>query len=75
MVKRKGGLSAIQEHNITKAKLIYDEIDRNSAFEGFAAKDRSFMNITFNLTEGVDCAVFDEMWNAGNISGLKGAAL
>ncbi len=72
-LKEKGGISAIQEHNITKAKLIYDEIDRNTAFEGFAAKeDRSFMNATFNLAEGVDGAAFDEMWNAANISGLKG---
>ncbi len=72
-LKEKGGISAIQEHNITKAKLIYDEIDRNTAFEGFAAKeDRSYMNATFNLAEGVDGAAFDEMWNAANISGLKG---
>ena len=72
-LKEKGGVSAIQEHNITKAKLIYDEIDRNSAFVGFAAKeDRSFMNATFNLAEGVDGTAFDEMWNAANISGLKG---
>ena len=72
-LKEKGGVSAIQEHNITKAKLIYDEIDRNSAFEGFAAKDdRSYMNATFNLVEGVDGTTFDEMWNAANISGLKG---
>ena len=72
-LKEKGGVSAIQEHNITKAKLIYDEIDRNSAFDGFAAKeDRSYMNATFNLAEGVDGTSFDEMWNAANISGLKG---
>ena len=72
-LKEKGGISAIQEHNITKAKLIYDEIDRNTAFEGFAAKeDRSYMNATFNLAEGVDGSAFDEMWNAANISGLKG---
>lgn len=72
-LKEKGGVSAIQEHNITKAKLIYDEIDRNSAFEGFSAKeDRSYMNATFNFAEGVDGTAFDEMWNAANISGLKG---
>ena len=72
-LKEKGGISAIQEHNITKAKLIYDEIDCNTAFEGFAAKeDRSYMNATFNLAEGVDGSAFDEMWNAANISGLKG---
>ena len=72
-LKEKGGISAIQEHNIAKAKLIYDEIDRNTAFEGFAAKeDRSYMNATFNLAEGVDGTAFDAMWNAANISGLKG---
>ena len=72
-LKEKGGISVIQEHNITKAKLIYDEIDRNSAFEGFAAKeDRSYMNATFNLAKGVDGTAFDEMWIAANISGLKG---
>ena len=72
-LKEKGGVSAIQAHNETKAKLIYDEIDRNSAFEGFAAKEnRSFMNATFNLAEGVDGTAFDELWNAANISGLKG---
>ena len=72
-LKEQGGISAIQEHNETKAKLIYDEIDRNSAFEGFAAKEhRSFMNATFNLAAGVDGTAFDELWNAANISGLKG---
>ncbi len=72
-LKEKGGISAIQKHNEDKAKLIYDEIDRNSAFEGFAAtEDRSLMNATFNLAEGVDGTKFDEMWNAANISGLKG---
>ena len=72
-LKEKGGIAAIQEHNQTKAQLVYDEIDRNSAFEGFAAKeDSSFMNATFNLAEGVDGTAFDEMWTAANISGLKG---
>ena len=72
-LKENGGVSAIQAHNETKAKLIYDEIDRNSAFEGFAAEeDRSFMNATFNLAEGLDGTAFDELWNAANISGLKG---
>lgn len=72
-LKDQGGIEAIQKHNEIKAKLIYDEIDRNSAFDGFAAKEnRSFMNATFNLAEGVDGTKFDELWNAANISGLKG---
>ncbi len=56
-----------------KQRLLYNEIDRNSAFEGFAAQeDRSFMNATFNLAEGVDGAAFDTLWTAADISGLKG---
>lgn len=72
-LNEQGGIDAIEEHNRTKASLIYNEIDRNTAFEGFAAvEDRSFMNATFNLAEGIDGTTFDEMWNAANISGLKG---
>ena len=76
MAQNSGGIEAIQQQNEIKAKMIYDEIDRNAAFEGFAAKeDRSFMNATFNLAEGVDGTRFDEMWNAADISGLKGHRL
>ena len=72
-VKAQGGLAALEAKNRAKAELIYNEIDRNSCFEGFAAKeDRSIMNATFNLAEGVDGERFDVLWNAENISGLKG---
>ena len=72
-VKAQGGLAALEAKNRAKAELIYNEIDRNSCFEGFAAKeDRSIMNATFNLVEGVDGERFDALWNAENISGLKG---
>ena len=72
-LKEQGGIKAIQKHNEAKAKLVYDEIDRNTAFIGFAAKeDRSFMNATFNLADGVDGAAFDALWTAADISGIKG---
>lgn len=72
-LKEKGGVHGIKKHNEEKAQLIYDEIDRNAAFEGFAAReDRSFMNATFNLAEGVDGAKFDAMWTSARINGLKG---
>lgn len=72
-VKAQGGLAALEAKNRAKAELIYNEIDRNSCFEGFAAKeDRSIMNATFNLVAGVDGERFDALWNAENISGLKG---
>ena len=72
-LEENGGINQIEKHNKTKAELIYNEIDRNSAFEGFAAKeDRSNMNATFNLADGVDGSLFDSLWNQADISGLKG---
>jgi len=72
-LEENGGINQIEKHNKTKAELIYNEIDRNSAFEGFAAKeDRSNMNATFNLADGVDGSLFDTLWNQADISGLKG---
>ncbi len=51
-IKNLGGLEALQKMNEEKAKLLYDEIDRNPFFEGTVAKeDRSLMNICFVMTE------------------------
>jgi phosphoserine aminotransferase len=59
--------------NEKKAALIYDEIDRNPLFEGFAhVDDRSHMNATFNLKDDQQAEIFDPLWNEANISGLKG---
>ena len=72
-IVKQGGLEAVGKANAAKAKLLYDEIDRNAAFEGFAAvEDRSMMNATFNLTDEDTAASFDALWNAAGISGLKG---
>ena len=72
-IVKQGGLEAVGKANAAKAKLLYDEIDRNAAFEGFAAvEDRSIMNATFNLTDEDTAASFDTLWNAAGISGLKG---
>ncbi len=47
-IKNNGGLAAMEKMNIEKADLLYNEIERNSLFEGTAAKeDRSLMNICF----------------------------
>ena len=47
-IKAQGGVAAMEKHNQAKAKLLYDEIDRNPLFEGVAAReDRSLMNVTF----------------------------
>jgi len=68
-----GGVPAKEKENNAKAKLLYDEIDRNPLFEGTTAeKDRSTMNVTFRLTDESKKEEFDRMWNDANIVGLKG---
>lgn len=68
-----GGIEAIEKINNEKAALLYNEIDNNPAFVGFAAKeDRSLMNITFNLTDQNNQEKFDKLWNEAGINGLKG---
>ena len=68
-----GGISEIEKSNKKKSKLIYDEIDRNKAFEGFSKiEDRSFMNVTFNLKDGINGGKFDKIFNDNGINGLRG---
>ncbi|NLP58734.1 3-phosphoserine/phosphohydroxythreonine transaminase [Lutibacter sp. B1] len=72
-LKDLGGISAIEKINQEKATLLYNEIDRNSLFIGFAEKeDRSLMNVTFNLIDEAYKEAFDKLWNDAGISGLKG---
>lgn len=72
-LKNNGGITAIEKINKQKAALIYNEIDRNELFQGFAATaDRSNMNATFSLKDETHKAAFDTLWNAANINGLHG---
>jgi phosphoserine aminotransferase len=72
-LKDMGGIAAIEPKNQAKAKLIYDEIDRNPLFNGFAAKeDRSTMNATFTLADESVKNRFDELWKGAGINGLNG---
>ena len=72
-IKNLGGISAIEKINQGKADLLYNEIDRNSLFEGTANKeDRSNMNVCFLLTDSSKETQFNEMWNKAGISGIKG---
>jgi phosphoserine aminotransferase len=51
-VKNMGGLKAVYKHNIEKAAILYNEIDRNSMFVGTADKEaRSIMNICFVMAD------------------------
>lgn len=72
-LKELGGIKAIEARNNKKAEIIYNEIDRNPLFTGFAAKeDRSVMNATFNLTDESLKPVFDGMAREAGLNGING---
>jgi phosphoserine aminotransferase len=51
-LKRLGGLSAIEQQNIEKAKLLYDVIDASRFYHNPVDKrDRSRMNVPFTLPD------------------------
>jgi phosphoserine aminotransferase len=52
-VKAEGGVSEMQKRAGARAKLLYDEIERNSLFRAtVTAEDRSLMNACFIMAEG-----------------------
>lgn len=72
-LKDNGGIPAIEKINDAKASLIYNEIDRNPLFKGFAAvEDRSHMNATFTLEQESLKDIFNTMWADAGINGLNG---
>ena len=72
-LKDLGGVEEIEKINKKKAQILYDEIDRNSMFEGFAHNDdRSTMNVTFNIINESLQEQFDSLCNNNGINGLKG---
>lgn len=72
-LKRKGGVAAIEQENIIKARTLYDEIDRNPLFRGTAAvEDRSRMNVTFVTEDKAHEAAFLELAKERGLIGLKG---
>jgi phosphoserine aminotransferase len=52
-LKENGGLEAMEKQNIEKAKILYDEIDRNKMFQSTVPNkdDRSRMNVCFVMTQ------------------------
>ncbi|MEC5156310.1 3-phosphoserine/phosphohydroxythreonine transaminase [Chryseobacterium sp. MP_3.2] len=72
-LENNGGIEAAEVKNEAKAKLLYDEIDRNPLFECFCAKeDRSNMNASFKLLDDSKKEEFDNAWKAAGINGLNG---
>jgi phosphoserine aminotransferase len=73
-LKGKGGLSAIQQENQAKAKILYDTIDSSDGYyRGHADRAaRSLMNVTFRLSsEELENKFCDEAFALG-MDGLKG---
>ena len=72
-IEEQGGVESIGQKNIIKSEYLYNEIDRNPLFTGFAAKkDRSEMNATFNMANKSHSESFDTICESAGISGLKG---
>lgn len=72
-IKAQGGLKGMEDRNNAKAKILYDEIDRNSLFTGTARiQDRSKMNVCFVMTNPELENEFMEICKAQGISGIKG---
>ncbi len=75
-LKENGGLAAMEKTNIEKAKILYDEIDRNKMFQATVPNpgDRSRMNVTFVMTP--EYAQFEKEFDTFSTSqgmvGLKG---
>lgn len=74
--KQRGGVAKMQQENIEKAKVLYDELDRNKMFKAVvpAVEDRSVMNICFVLEEAYEdkMADFLALANEKGILGIKG---
>ncbi|MFW5657250.1 MAG: 3-phosphoserine/phosphohydroxythreonine transaminase, partial [Bacteroidota bacterium] len=75
-LKEQGGVKAIHKINEKKAKVLYDEIDRNKLFVGTVEDpaDRSSMNVTFVMKEEYKSLEpkFLELATSKGIVGIKG---
>ena len=70
---RLGGVEAIEKRNKQKAKLLYDEVDRNPLIKGVVKKeDRSLMNATFVMKDEAHNDAFLQACRDANCVGVKG---
>ncbi|MBM9519625.1 3-phosphoserine/phosphohydroxythreonine transaminase [Desulforhopalus vacuolatus] len=73
LLKKSGGLEAVQQRNMEKAALLYEVLDSGDYYRGYAEREsRSLMNVSFNLaTPELESKFVAEALAAG-MSGLKG---
>lgn len=78
-LKSIGGTTAIQKMNEEKAAILYNEIERNSMFQGTAAvEDRSLMNICFVYSDkykDLETSAFIDFAKERGMVGIKGHRL
>ncbi len=68
-----GGLEAVRQHNIEKAKILYDFLDESSMFKGTVVpEDRSLMNVPFVTGDKDLDAKFVAEASAAGFVNLKG---
>lgn len=74
--KAQGGIAAMAKTNEAKAKVLYDELDRNKFFKSTVpnVEDRSVMNITFVMSDGYETleSEFMTLAKSKGIVGIKG---
>ena len=72
-LEKNGGIEAMEIQNEKKAKLLYDEIDRNPLFKGtVAVDDRSLMNVNFVMDDEELVEPFIKFCDENRCVGLKG---
>ena len=74
-VKSLGGVEEMHKINLSKANMLYNEIDRNTMFIGTAAKeDRSIMNVCFVMNDEFKDkeSAFMDYAKAQGMVGIKG---
>ena len=69
---KKGGLEAIQKENEDKAKLLYNQIDNSNGFYINNVKNRSKMNVIFQLRDKELTDIFLKKTNENGFVGLQG---
>lgn len=72
-LKSKGGVAAIEQENDAKAKVLYEEIERNPIFKAVAVpEDRSKMNVCFVANNPEHEKPFLKLAEEKGIVGIKG---
>ena len=72
-LKKMGGLEAMQQRNLQKAKVLYDFLDSSKMFKGTVEKkDRSLMNVPFVTGDADLDAKFVKEAEAAGFVNLKG---